>query len=419
MFSYSVSDQNGEEPGILNFDFSGMNGKVLILAFLFYTPFINSQDIDFWDAQKKGTNYFNKVPDEQWFLDASELGLQWIRLAYDKWDSNHRDFLIGNASSYQGLVKEDLAKLEQVISWAATYDIHLVITPLSLPGCRYRQNNQNQPDQRLWNSYEYWDQAVQFWTDLVGELKKYDNIVAYNIINEPVPELGMGIEEHVSPGNVSRFQDWYKTIKGSPRDIYQFYSRIIKAIKEIDPEAAIMLDAGWYAQPGAFCYWPERFNYPDILYSFHMYEPYEFTSNKNFRENNNYLYPGPVPFGNDTIIWDKNTIEVYFEPFLRWIDENNIPPNRVVAGEFGCMRRNTGADQYLKDVISFMNKNGFHWAFYSFREDEWDGYDYELGSEPLGWEFWHAKENGENPPVPRKDNPLFDIIKQQFGWDTK
>lgn len=178
-----------------------------------------------------------------------------------------------------------------------------------------------------------------------------------------------------------------------------------------------MLDAGWYGQPGAFCYWPEAYRDKNILYSFHMYEPYEFTSNKNCKEKNNYIYPGKVFFGNDTIYWNKRTTEDYFKPFLHWVKENDISQNRIVAGEFGCMRRNKGAKQYLPDLIDFLNDHHFHWTFYSFMEDEWDGYDYELGTEALGWQYWQAKEGGESPPLPRKDNDLFEILKQQFKSD--
>jgi len=386
----------------------------LIIQFFPLSFHSNDRMTGFWDTQKKGANYFNKIPTESWFRDAHDLGVEWVRLTYDKWSSAHRDFLIGDASSYHGLIKKDLIRLKEVIHWAEKYDINLVITPLSLPGNRYRQNNDFQWDLRLWDSYEYWEQAIQFWTDLATELKSYENVVAYNIINEPCPEMGTGLEEHIRPGEISRFLDWYDLIKGTPRDIYQFYIRIISSIKKIDPNAVIMLDAGWFAQPGAFCYWEQSFAFPDILYAFHMYEPYEFTSNKNFREKNNYVYPGNVPFGNDTIYWNYNTIEAYFKPFLQWIQNKGIPANRVVAGEFGCMRKNTGAAAYLIDVISFFNKNKFHWAFYSFREDEWDGYDYELGTENLDWKYWQAKDRGENPSLPRRDNPLFDIVKREF-----
>ncbi len=370
-------------------------------------------DSDFWEVQRKGANCFNIELTEQWFIDAKDLGLEWVRLAYDKWESQHRDFLLGDASDYKGLVKNDLERLKEVIVWAKKHNIQLVITPLSLPGCRYRQNNNNIPDSRLWSDIDFQEQAIRFWVDLSKELKAYDH-VAYNLINEPVPELGAGVEEHYSPGNISKFLDWYQGIRDTPRDIFKFYSKIIKEIRKVDPDKIIMLDAGWYGQPGAFCYWPSAFQDKNILYSFHMYEPYEFTSNKNYREKKNYVYPGWVPFGNDTIFWDKNTTELYFQPFLKWVDKNNIPFNRIVCGEFGCMRKNEGAAVYLQDIINFLNKHTFHWAFYSFREDAWDGYDYELGKEDLDWKYWQAIEKCENPSLPRKDNKLFQILKDQF-----
>jgi len=164
-----------------------MQVKVVIIFFLFNIILAIAEEPDFWDSQKKGANCFNNVPAKQWFRNARDLGLQWVRLAYDKWDSGHRDFLIGDASNYDGLVPEDLEKLKKVINWAAEYDIQLVITPLSLPGARWRQNNENRPDLRLWESFTYWEQAIQFWIDLANELKDYENIVAYNIINEPHP----------------------------------------------------------------------------------------------------------------------------------------------------------------------------------------------------------------------------------------
>lgn len=389
------------------------NYAVLLIYMLSSNGSVIYGQNDYWNTQRKGGNCFNDTLSEEWFIDAKDLGLEWVRLAYDKWESKERDFLVGNASDYKGLVKKDLNKLKEAVEWADKYNIQLVISPLSLPGSRYRQNNGNKPDSRLWKDFSYQDQAIRFWVDLARELKDYDH-VTYNLINEPFPELGAGVEEHYSPGEVSKFLEWYQSVKDTPRDIYKFYSKIIKEIRKVDADKMIMLDAGWYGQPGAFCYWPSAFEDRNILYSFHMYEPYEFTSNKNFKEKNNYVYPGLVPFGKDTIYWDKNTTELYFQPFLKWVEENDIPINRIVCGEFGCMRKNEGAAKYLQDIINFLNQYGFHWAFYSYREDAWDGYDYELGTEALGWKYWEAKEKGENPALPRKNNNLFEVIKQQF-----
>jgi hypothetical protein len=56
----------------------------------------------------------------------------------------------------------------------------------------------------------------------------------------------------------------------------------------------------------------------------------------------------------------------------------------------------------------------YHWAFYAYREDGWDGYDYELGAEGLPPGYWEARNRGEKPDLPRRDNPMFDIIKKRL-----
>jgi hypothetical protein len=393
--------------------------KSICLLFL-YTCFslanaYGINKIDFWNNEsQRGTNFMNEVPTEEWFLDAKRINVKWVRLAYDKWETRQRDFLLGNADNYQGLVQEDLRVLKQVLAWADLYQLKIVISPLSLPGCRWTQNNNNRYDSRLWESYQYWDMAFRFWADLTRELKDYNCIVAYDILNEPSPEIQTGLKEQTIIGEADRFLQWYSQYKNTPRDLYDFYNKIIHAIRQIDGDTPIMVESGFYAQPSAYYEFPDKLADDKILYSIHMYEPYEFTSNGNFRNGAKYSYPGNVPFGDGTILWNRNTILGYFEPFENWIKNHNIPLNRIVVSEFGCMRRNLGAVNYLEDIISILEDKKYHWAFYAYREDGWDGYDYEIGTGALPWTYWQALERGEIPSPQRKDNPLFDVIKQRL-----
>jgi hypothetical protein len=357
----------------------------------------------------------NENPTEQWFRDAVSFHIEWVRLAYDKWDTEGRDFLIGDASNYQGLVKADLEKLKQVLSWAEKSNLKIVLAPLSLPGCRWSQNNNDKPDRRLWEDFVWHEKALSFWRDLATELKDYRCIVAYDILNEPCPELGTGIEEQTVPGEAQRFTDWYIKFKNTPRDLFLFYQKMTKAIRSVDSDTPIMVESGFYAQPPAYYGWPGLIEDDKILYSVHMYEPYSFTSFNNFKNGGKFSYPGNIDFGNQIIHWESKMVEKYFSPFNEWAEKNKLPANIIVAAEFGCMRRNKGAEKYLEDVIDMLEKQKYHWAFYSFREDGWDGYDYELGTEALPWEYWKAKERGENPPLTRKNNPLFDVIIQRFS----
>lgn len=382
-----------------------------LVSFFCLKTVSGSEKIEFWNTQRKGANYFNAEPREQWFRDARELGLEWVRMTWDKWKGQGRDFLMGDADNYTGLVTKDLARLKEVLDWAYKHEVKVVITPLGLPGNRWIQNNDNQRDLRLWNDKKYWRQAGDFWRELAGELKDHPAVCAYNILNEPTPEMKTGLSEH---GPSTRYKGWYKKYKGTSHDLPAFYEAVIKAIREVDSGTPVMLDAGWYGQPSAFLYWPGVSD-EKVLYSFHMYEPYDFTNHKNFREKRNIEYPGAVTFAGKEIKWDRQEIENYFSPFFAWAEEQGIGGNRIVCSEFGCYRRNTGCAEYLADVIAVLNAHNVHWAFYSFREDAWDGYDYEAGTGGLGQAYWQAKEAGENPEIPRRDNPLFGVIKKEFS----
>lgn len=84
-----------------------------------------NEKLAFWDGQRKGTNFMNSksLPDN--YKAAKEQNIEFIRLAPDKWakDSDYlfndkpdtnpdKDFLIGNADKYEGIVEEDFAELK-------------------------------------------------------------------------------------------------------------------------------------------------------------------------------------------------------------------------------------------------------------------------------------------------------------------
>ena len=325
-------------------------------------------------------------------------------------------YLMGNSSNYTGLVQKDLNEIKQAVDYAKKYNIKIVLVPISLPGAVFRQLRAGKGnDMRLWTDKKYWKMVAQMWQDLAREFKDNDTVVAYNIFNEPYPEFKTGSIEQGEMGNASRFITWSEKYKGTARDLQAFYEQVVTAIRAVDTETPIMVESGWYSQPNTFVHWTPMKD-DKILYQFHMYEPYRFTSGANFRKKWKLSYPGEISqWDSDVkVLWNKETMHKYFTPFYKWIEKYNIPSNRIVAGEFGCMRMNKGCDAYLRDLIDILNAKKYHWAFYSFREDEWDGYDYELGNKPLGWKYWQSVEKGEKPELPykgRENNPLWRVIQ--------
>jgi hypothetical protein len=78
---------------------------------------------------------------------------------------------------------------------------------------------------------------------------------------------------------------------------------------------------------------------------------------------------------------------------------NHIAHHRILVGEFGGHRMSPGLEKYFEDLINIFNQERWHFAFYAFREDVWDGMDYELGTKKLPWSYWQAIDRGETPTI--------------------
>ncbi|MEB3900422.1 glycoside hydrolase family 5 protein [Pseudomonas putida] len=376
-------------------------------------PSVAADLIDFWDTPRHGGNSFNRLPPDQAYFEALKgYGATWVRLSYDKWKPERRDFLMGDADAYKGLVAADLARLKATLDNAHAAGLKVVIAPLSLPGMRWAQNNQGTFDDRLWQDKAYWARAADFWRDLALALKGHPAVAAYNLINEPAPEMRGGLAEHAEPG---RMRQWYAQAQGSARDLPAFYRQVVAAIREVDAVTPVMLDAGWYAAADAFGYWPAPLQDARVLYSVHMYEPYQATSAPNMARKQPIPYPGPAPFGGKREHWGAERVAEYLQQPLAWVDAMKIQRSRLVVGEFGCMRQLAGCKQYLEDVLTVLDQNKLHWAFYSFREDNWDGMDYELGSAKVPWRYWQAIDKGEPDPLVRQATAEFEPIRQRLA----
>ncbi|MGG6343168.1 glycoside hydrolase family 5 protein [Stenotrophomonas indicatrix] len=387
--------------------------SLLCLALSAAVP-VFAADITFWDTPQRGGNSFNEAPpDKAYFQALRDTGATWVRLTPDKWRSaGGRDFLMGDADHYQGLVQADVTTLRRALDDANAVGLKVVLVPLSLPLLRWKQKNGDVVDQRLWQSLDNHAPAQRFWRDLAAALKGHPALAGYNLINEPAPEYGTALAEHASREDMLK---WYAGVQGGPRDLRQLYKELVASVREVDADMPLMLDAGWYAAADAFDYWPAPLDDTKLLYSVHMYEPYAATSAPNQKRDKPYRYPAEVPFGDRSERWDASRVRSYLQQPMDWAKTHGIGANRMVIGEFGCMRRWPDCGAYLRDVLAVAEQQKVHWAFYAFREDGWDGMDYELGDKPLPGSYWQAVEKGEAVQPPRSmQAPLFAPILQRL-----
>lgn len=333
----------------------------------------------FWTEPRRGANYFAAPMNSEWIEAAQNLGIGWVRLAFNIWPTESRDFLLGDADQYDGLVPEDLALVRSQLDLAAEHELPIVLTTLSLPGTRWRQHNDFENDHRLWESpHIFRPQAVAFWADLVDAVGDHPALVAVNVLNEPRPRR----HEAVNP----------------------FYDVVLTEVRRTHPELPMMFDAPADASPEGF---PSLtpLDDPAGLYDLHLYEPWDFV---NWRRNQG-RYPYPGNDGNGRRV-DREYLSNALDAVRQWQTANGVEAHQMVLGEFGIDRRIPGAERYLADVIDLAEARGWHWAFYAFRD--WQALDYELGPDPLPRGYHMAWERGEPMTLERVPNPMIDVIRE-------
>jgi hypothetical protein len=385
-----------------------------LLSFGLAAPALSADTINFWNTPRHGANSFNESPpNAAYFRALRAYGGTWVRLSFSKWKTagSGRDFLFDNLDDYHGLVAADLATLRRVLDDANAAGLKVVVTPLELPGARWKQLNNDKFDDRLWSDQRFWTQSAAFWRDLAAALKDHPAIAAYNLVNEPVPELKSDLKEHSS---APVMQAWYAKAAGTSRDLPAFYKLLVGAVRAVDAKTPIMLDAGFYAAADAWSYWPAAMQDDRVLYAYHMYEPWEATSAPNMKRKDPLRYPGTIWFGAEQVAWNAARVSAYLHRPVEWAKKNGVPVSHLVAAEFGCMRQWPDCPRYLEDVLTALDADGVHWAFYSFRES-WDGMDYELGADKLPWQYWQAQEAGKPFELKRGPNKVFEPIQRRLA----
>lgn len=389
-----------------------------ILSLCFISVHIHANEkLAFWNQQQKGANGdggavkdTDTTPDE-WFKSAADVGIDFVRLQGIDWKTDHRDFLIGNADNFTEIPPEDFQQLIDVLDIAQKHGVKIEMCMFSLPGARNRQANGMEFDYRLWTDEKFQQQALEFWKQLASNLKDHPAIVAYNPLNEPHPARKDG----VFGDDKQQFEDWYMKHKDTPADLNRFNRRIVEAIREVDTQTPIILNGWFHSSSNGF---QNLIPVKDdaVLYAHHAYGSWEYVT---FRANKDrFSYPDKMPTlqGDETEAWTVDTLRKNVQAVVDFQKKYNIPSNRIIAEEFGVDRRVKGAQQYLADYISVFNEHDWHWAFYSYRSATWDGMDYELGTEKLGWKYWQEIEKGKSHEelITRQDNPLWNIIKREL-----
>ena len=246
-------------------------------------------------------------------------------------------------------------------------EIFVVLGFANVPGCCHDENGVKFFD--LLDSQQTQEDLYTFWMEVVKLVRVYPHVIGYNLLNEP------SIDDH------SRMEK-----------LLEIYENLITNISKLDQETPIILEFNNNFSYGGDEEIVKRFkNHQNVIFSFHFYEPWYFSSSKYFE---NFQYPGSIPkYFNENYIdpvskyWDKNAIDESFKKYINTIEKYNVPKWRLFLGEFGVNKGAKGSLKYLTDVFDNINHYKLSWSIYSFREKCFDRFNYEL----------NYFENQENP----------------------
>lgn len=261
------------------------------------------------------------------------------------------------AAEYDRWLESELARLDAAIPFCREYGLMIVVDLHSPPGGKPTVSGYVGSDDRLFTEKACQDHFVEVWRGMAKRYLNTKEIWGYDIANEPVEDV-IGDE----------CDDW--------RDLAE---RTAKAIREIDPNRAIIVEpADWGGPQGLRDFVP--IDVPNVVYSVHMYVPGEFTHQGVHGQSPPIRYPGVINGQH----WDKGRLEWALKPVVDFQKTYGV---HVYIGEFSAIRwaPDNSAYRYLSDVIDIFENHGWDWSYHAFRE--WQG-----------WSVEHTEERENTKP---------------------
>ena len=339
---------------------------------LLTTPTNKVSTSEIWERGFGGVNMSSEPASSLDFDVLVSYGCKVIRIGAVA-DAQDLNYLLNPSSTshYEDLrhLTTVLPRLRRALIRIGEYGLKSIITITDLPGEGTFQHKP--PDMKFWTLPTVRERAARFWGELAKGLADLSDrtVAGYDLINEP----------H-SPNDGAYFGDLTSEYSS---ELNHFYSLAHDAIRGHDKNVMIILSPLSYASPRAI---KSLSPLPDanVAYAFHMYAPPVLTLRG--AEGVQHSYPGPVrlyphcphEFLNITFEFLHDLLK---ENVFKWQVENGIPSNRILVGEFGISREVNGAELYLRDLLRIFGEFGWSWLLFSFRDEEWDALDYELGTD--------------------------------------
>ncbi len=281
-------------------------------------------------------------------------------------------------ADYDAWLEGELKRLDAALPLCQRYGIYVVVDLHSPPGGKSTVSGYVGSDDRLFTDRAVQDKFVELWRGIARRYKNAQPIWGFDLANEPV-------EEFVEEG----CDDWHALAE-----------RTARAIREIDPQRTIIVEAPPWGGPDSLADFTP-IAVPNVVYSAHMYVPGQFTHQGVHQRNQlPVMYPGEIGGQH----WDKAALQAALQPVIDFQKNYNV---HIYIGEFSAIRWAPGdsACRYLRDVIEIFEEHGWDWSYHAFRE--WSG-----------WSVEHGPDRNDTQPTAQPTDRQR-LLREWFGKNQK
>lgn len=257
-----------------------------------------------------------------------------------------------------------LVKLDDVLDWAKEYHLTVILDLHKAPGHSFDPNELHAND--IWNKKSsFRKDFFSIWKILLERNAFRENVI-FEILNEPVAKNA---------------DDWNKLAQES-----------IDYIRKHAKTTPIVIESNLWGKTTEFTKLI-KFKDPNIIYSFHFYEPFLITHqqaewiphlHEYFPYQNS--YPGSIKEF-DSIYdrikkkkltflvnilkdhageWNRARLEKLWKPVIDFREKHQVP---ILLGEFGCLAYGSPKTRqnWLNDVMTLVQKYDFSFTYWTYK----------------------------------------------------
>jgi endoglucanase len=267
----------------------------------------------------------------------------------------------------------DIRYVERILARGERYGFRVVVVLLATPWG-------DQSD--YWGSDSLKADIVRKWGEVATRLRGFPALQAYDLINEPVVP---------NAPRASGLAQWQALA-----------AAIVRELRKRDPDTPLLVEPMPWGLPSSF--WQTApLGTRGLVYSFHFYEPHEFTHQG---------LPGyPDPQAYPSIGLDKSQLSKSLDDARRFAADHDVP---MFVGEFSCVRwaPDGSCPRYLADAISLFDAEGWGWAYHCWRC--YQGWDAEVPQDvPM------EQADGLLPEYRRSDSPSLKLLTTAMESNRK